>query len=178
MLLIVVYLDFRSTAAGALVFSTNFCASWTARLLQFLLDFPRLVRGRHRRPAAKKEEQNAMRKTKNGLYCYIWKLEHENARTLEYSTRLDSACLARGSTRGGGGSQLFDSRLSTLRPSTSTPNSQLPTPNAQLPTPSNPRLSTLDSRLATRGSQRLSEVLDSTRRHGAFGATDSASPGL
>ena len=51
------------------------------------------MRGRRWRPAAKIEEQHAMRKTKNGPYCFIWKLEHENARTLEYSTRLDSAWL-------------------------------------------------------------------------------------
>ena len=75
--------------------------------------------------------------------------------------------LARGSTRGEG-AQLSDSQLSTLRPSTSTLNSQLSTPNSssRLPQTRVSRLATRDSRLATCGSQRLSKVLDSTRRHG------------
>ena len=80
--------------------------------------------------------------------------------------------MAHGSTRGEG-AQLSDSQLSTLRPSTSTLNSQLPTLNSQLATPPNSRLATRDSRLATRdsrltalNSQRLSKVLNSTRRHG------------
>jgi hypothetical protein len=76
--------------------------------------------------------------------------------------------LARGSTRGEG-AQLSDSQLSTLRPSTSTLNSQLSTPNSsssRLPQTRDSRLATRDSRLATCGSQRLSKVLDSTRRHG------------
>ena len=77
--------------------------------------------------------------------------------------------MARGSTRGEG-AQLSDSQLlSTLRPSTSTLNSQLSTPNSssrRLPQTRDSRLATRDSRLATCGSQRLSKVLDSTRRHG------------
>ena len=75
--------------------------------------------------------------------------------------------MARGSTRGEG-AQLSDSQLSTLRPSTSTLNSQLSTPNSsfRLPQTRDSRLATRDSRLATCGSQQLSKVLDSTRRHG------------
>ena len=75
--------------------------------------------------------------------------------------------MARGSTRGEG-AQLFDSQLSTLRPSTSALDSQLSTPNSsRLPQKTrDSRLATRDSRLATCGSQRLSKVFDSTRRHG------------
>ena len=75
--------------------------------------------------------------------------------------------MARGSTRGEG-AQLSDSQLSTLRPSTSTLNSQLSTPNSsfRLPQTRDSRLATRDSRRATCGSQQLSKVLDSTRRHG------------
>ena len=126
--------------------------------MQFLLDFPSFVRGRRWRPAAKIEEQ--LRKTKNGPYCFIWKLEHENARTLEYSTRLDSTQL---------GSRLDSRRrfsalwLSTLNSSTLDLDSQLPTPNSQRPTPDSLKLATLDSRLATCGS-RLSTTLDSSRQ--------------
>ena len=49
------------------------CASWTASLLQFLLDFPSLVRGRRRSPAAGVQKRRAARKyaRQRTAYCFI-----------------------------------------------------------------------------------------------------------
>ena len=115
-----------------------------------------------RRP--KKKSSPQIRKTKNGLLFYL------EIRTRERTAPLDSAWLeARLEEKALNSLTLNYSQLFGPRRRLSTPNSQLPTP----PPGDSPKLATRDSRLATRdsrratcGSQQLSKVLDSTRRHG------------
>ena len=112
-----------------------------------------------RRP--KKKSSPQIRKTKNGLLFYL------ETRTRERTARLDSAWLEARLEEKALNSLTLNSQLFDPRRRLSTLNSQLSTPNSsRLPQTRDSRLATRDSRLATCGSQRLSKVLDSTRRHG------------